>query len=75
MAATTCKDWVLIVTPLCDQHSSEWIKSQDLYMLNPNNSLRTQGEAEVSVCSSLKNTSTQKCDSHEVGGQTPARPR
>jgi hypothetical protein len=41
MAATTCKDWVLIVTPLCDQHSSEWTKSQDLYMLNPNNSFRT----------------------------------
>ena len=71
MAATTCKAGY---SSLRDQHSSEWTKSQDLYMLNPNNSFRTQGEAEVSVCSSLKNTSTQKCDSHEVGGQTPARP-
>ena len=28
-------------------------------MLNPNNSFRTQGEGEVSVCRSLMNTSTQ----------------
>jgi hypothetical protein len=45
MTATTYKDWVLVVTPLCDQHTREWTpRVSTMYMLNPNSTFRTQGE-------------------------------